>query len=76
MTAALGFVFRIEAEMHERIVALARFHDHVAALAAVAAGRTAARNELLPPEGQTALPPSPAFTRIVASSMNMVSWID
>ena len=41
--------------MHQGVVALARFHDDVAALAAVAAGRPAARNELLPPKGQAAV---------------------
>ena len=47
VTSALRFVFRIETEVHQRVVALAGFHNHVAALAAVAAGRSAARNELL-----------------------------
>src|SRR3954462_322019 len=32
---ALGFVFRIETEMHERVVALAGFHDDVATAAAI-----------------------------------------
>ena len=50
MASALGPVLRVEAEMHERIVALAGFHDDVAALAAISAGRAAARNELLPAE--------------------------
>src|SRR5208282_1012235 len=53
--SALGLVFWIETEMHERVVALARLHDDVSALAAVAARRTAARNELLPPEGHAAI---------------------
>src|SRR5437016_5755535 len=47
MPSALGFVFRIKTKMHERIVAFARFHPDVAAFAAVAARRTAARNKLL-----------------------------
>src|ERR1019366_10657039 len=47
MPPALGLVFRIESEMHQRIVALARFHPDVAALAAIAARRPAPRNVLL-----------------------------
>src|SRR5580704_18250675 len=52
---ALGFVFWIETEMNERVVALARLHDHVAAFAAIAARRSAARDELLPPECEAAI---------------------
>src|SRR5438874_980829 len=37
VTSALGFVFRIEAEVNQSVVALAGFHDDVAALAAIAA---------------------------------------
>jgi hypothetical protein len=36
--------------MDERIVALARFHDYIAAVAAVPARRTAARHKLLAAE--------------------------
>jgi hypothetical protein len=39
----------------ERVVALAGFHDDVAAAAAIAAGRTAARDELLAAEGHAAI---------------------
>ena len=55
VASALGFVFGIEAEMDERVVALAGFHDDVAALAAVAAGGAAAGNEFLAAEGQAAV---------------------
>src|SRR5438552_3308120 len=55
VTSALRAVLRIEAEVHQRIVALAGFHDDVAAFASVAAGRPPARNELLPPEGHAAV---------------------
>src|ERR1019366_2571778 len=53
--STLGLVFRIETEMDQRIVALARFHPDVAALAAIAARRPAARNVLLPPERHAAV---------------------
>ena len=59
--SALGFVFRIEAEMHERVVALARFHPDVAALAAIAARRPAARHEFLPPERHAAVAAIPGL---------------
>ena len=55
VASALRFVFRIEAEVHQRVVALAGFHDHVATLAAVAARRPAARDKLLPPERHAAI---------------------
>src|ERR1700722_17403033 len=61
MAPALGFVLWIEAEVHQRVVALAGFHDDVATLTAVAAGRSAARNELLPPEGHAAIAPVPGL---------------
>ena len=55
MTSALRFVFGIEAKMHQRVVPLAGFHDNVAALAPIAAGRAATRNKLLPPKSETAV---------------------
>src|SRR5664279_5376952 len=55
MASALAFVFGIEAEVHERVVAFARFHHHVATMAAIAARGTASRHELLPPEGHAAV---------------------
>src|SRR6185436_54435 len=53
MAAALGFVFRIKAEMQKCIVVLAGDHHHVAATAAIAATRPAARDELLASERKT-----------------------
>ena len=55
VTSSLRLVFRIEPEMDERIVALTRLHDDVAASAAIAAGRPAARNKLLPSERHAAI---------------------
>ena len=55
MTSALGLVFRIESEVNQGVVALAGFHDDVAALAAITAGRSAARNELLVAKRKTAI---------------------
>ena len=55
VTAALGFMFGIEAEMQQRVVVLAGDQDHVAAVAAVAAAGTAAGNEFLAPERKTAV---------------------
>src|SRR5260370_25163497 len=53
--SALSFVFGIETEVDQRIVALARFHDHVAPATAVAARRAAARDELLPAKSHAAV---------------------
>src|SRR5579859_5368932 len=55
VTAALGLVFGIETEMDQGVVALAGFHDDVAALTAVAAGGSAARDKLLAPKGHAAV---------------------
>ena len=55
VTAALGLVFGIEAEVHQRVVALAGFHDDVAAVPAVAARGPAARHEFLATEGHAAV---------------------
>jgi hypothetical protein len=41
--------------MNQRVVALAGFHDDVSALAAIAAGWTTARDELLPAKGKAAV---------------------
>src|ERR1017187_2435160 len=56
VASALRRVFGIKAEMHQRVVPLAGLHHDVAALAPVAAGRSAARDELLPPEGHATVP--------------------
>ena len=61
MASALRLVFRIKAEVHQRIVALARFHDHIAAIAAIAAGRSSPRNVLLPAESEAAVAAIPSF---------------
>jgi hypothetical protein len=55
MAASLRFVFGIEAEVHQRIVALAGLHPHIAPVAPVSARRAAPRNEFLPPERHTAV---------------------
>ena len=52
---ALGLVFGIEAEVDQRVVALAGFHGDVAAAPAIAAGGTAAGHELLATEGHAAV---------------------
>src|SRR5271167_2464760 len=57
VASALALVLGIEAEMHQRVVALAGLHDDVAAAPAVAARRTAARHEFLAPEGHAAVAP-------------------
>src|SRR5258708_6231031 len=53
--SALSTVFGIETEVDESVVALAGFHPDVASLATVATGRSAARDEFLPPEGHAAV---------------------
>jgi hypothetical protein len=55
VTSTLGFVFRVEAKMDQGVMALARFHDDVATLAAVATGWAPAGNKLLPAEGEAAV---------------------
>src|ERR1043166_8058764 len=61
MPSALRLVLRIESKMNQRVMTLARFHDDVAALAAISARRTAARNKLLPSKGNAAISPIPRF---------------
>ena len=55
VASALGLVFGIEAEMHERVVTLAGFHDDVAAFASVATGGASSGDEFLAAEGQAAV---------------------
>src|SRR5512142_662287 len=57
--AALRLVLGVEAEVDKRVVLLARFHDDVAAAAAIAARWPSPRNKLLPPEGHAAIPAVP-----------------
>jgi hypothetical protein len=61
MTPALGCVFGIEAEVDQRVVALAGFHDHVAAPATITTRRTAARNKFLATEGHTPIATASGF---------------
>jgi hypothetical protein len=52
---AIAFVFRIEAEVNQRIVALAGFHDDVTTAAAVTAGWAASGNKFFAAEGHAAV---------------------
>ena len=52
---ALAFVLGIEAEMDESVVALARFHDDVPAVATIAAAGAAARDEFFAAEGDASV---------------------
>jgi hypothetical protein len=47
---ALGLVFRIKAEVEQRVVVLRGDHYDIAAAAAVTAARSSARHELFAPE--------------------------
>ena len=55
MLAALRLVLRVIAEVDQRVVAIGRLHDYVAATSAVAARRPAPGHKLLPPEGHAAV---------------------
>src|SRR5579859_4365167 len=55
VAATLCFVFRIETEVDEGIVAQRGGHENVAAVAAIAARRPALGDELLAAEGHTAV---------------------
>jgi hypothetical protein len=61
MASALRLVFGVETEVHQSVVALARFHNDVAAIAAIAAGRPTPRNVLFPTEGETAVTAVPSL---------------
>src|SRR5258708_30296901 len=50
-------IFRIQPEMHQRIVLPARFHPDIAALAAAATRTPPARHVLPPPDRHPAVPP-------------------
>ena len=56
VTSSLCLVLRIEPEVHEGIVALARLHDHIPTMSAIAARRATARDKLLPTERHAAIP--------------------
>jgi hypothetical protein len=53
--SSLALVLGIKPKVHQRIVPLARHHDDVAAMPAVAARRAASWDELLPPEGNASV---------------------
>jgi hypothetical protein len=55
VASALGLVLGVEAKLEQGVGVLAAHHDHVAAAAAIATARSAARDELLPAEGETAV---------------------
>src|SRR5262249_61842007 len=61
VASAFSVVFRIEAEMDQGVVALARFHHHVAAAPAVASGRPAAGNEFFAAKGHAAIAAAAGF---------------
>jgi hypothetical protein len=53
--AALRLVLRVIAEVDQRVVAIGRLHNHVAAAPAVAARWAPPGHKLLPPEGHAAV---------------------
>jgi hypothetical protein len=55
MLPALGFVFRIEAEVNQRIVAFTGFHHNIATITTVAARGTSTRFIGFAPESDTAV---------------------
>src|SRR5205823_5065260 len=55
VASALTFVFGIEAEVHQRIVALAGFHDDIAAVASVSARWPATGHEFFAAKGHAAV---------------------
>jgi hypothetical protein len=61
VAAALGVVFGIEAEVDERVVTLAGFHDDVATAPAVSAGWSAPRHKFLTAKGHAAIPAVSGF---------------
>src|ERR1700687_775010 len=55
MTPALGLVLGVKAEVNQRVVPLAGFHDDVAASSPIAATGSSARYKLLPAECHAAV---------------------
>ena len=55
VTSAIAFVFRVKAEVDQRVMPLAGLHNNIAAMAAVAARGTTARDKLLPAEGHASV---------------------
>jgi hypothetical protein len=54
-------VFGIEAEVNQRVVPFARFHDDIAAASAITARGATAGNKLLPPERNAPVAPIPSL---------------
>jgi hypothetical protein len=61
VASALCFVFGIEAEVYQRVVPFARFHDDIAAASAITARGAAAGHKLLPPESNAPVAPIPSL---------------
>lgn len=55
MASALGFVFGVEAEVDERVVAERGLHEDVSAVAAISAGGASAGDEFLAAKGHAAV---------------------
>jgi hypothetical protein len=55
VAAALGAMFGIKTELQQRVLVHGRHQEDVAAMSAIAAGRAAARDVLLPPERHAAV---------------------
>jgi len=55
MSATLGFVFRVEAEVYEGVVGQGGRHQDVAAVTTVTTGRASPGDELFAAEGHTAI---------------------
>src|SRR5262249_44992941 len=55
VASAFGGIFGIKAEMDQGVVALAGFHDHVAATTTVSAGGSAPGNKFFAAKGHTAI---------------------
>src|ERR1700761_880392 len=55
MPAALRRVLRVKSKVQQRVVVFARHQDDIAAPAAIPSARSAARNILFSPEGETAV---------------------
>ena len=71
VAAALGLVLRVEAELQQRVFMRIGHQDDVAAAAAIAAAGPPRGTYFSRRKARQPLPPSPAFTRILASSINI-----
>jgi hypothetical protein len=61
VASALAFVFRVKAEMDQRVMSLTGFHDDVASPAAVASRGAAAGDKLLPAKSHASVATVAAF---------------